>query len=222
MKTAISRLWLHAITLVALLHAGNALAGPPLLCDRFDTAGAPTLEWGGSRWNQPRADFDLATLAERTEALLTPATPVIVRMETLRRAAIYAARDGRALRALDARLQAGVEATRDTDDHALALFDAGYFHETLKDIQRLQGYDMPGIGRIDAAALRRQLARGDGQMRIAQALSLRPQDASLRFAAALVAKANARGQDAEAYAAQARAGINGDALLARNIALVSR
>lgn len=198
-----------------------AHAGPPLLCEPFDTADAPSLPWGAG-WNTPSPAYGLDRLVADTQRLLAADTPVIARMETLRRAAIYASRDGAVLRDLSARLEARVAAATGASALALALFDAGYFRETLQDLLRLQRYDMPRTGRIDVAALRAQLAREDGSVRMAQAVALRPQDASLRFAAALVARADERADDAGRLALEARQGLPGDALLARNIAQLAR
>ena len=131
---------------VAMLFAAPAFAGPPLLCHPFEIGGAQSLPWGGG-WNQPRSNDGLARLAKDTETLLTPQTPVIVRMETLRRAAIYATgnlrkwqgasytSDDRAaaqsvLDALRARTANISEADAD-----LALFDLGFFAETLRQTQ---------------------------------------------------------------------------------------
>lgn len=221
MTSPVSTSLRNALLLSLLLVAAPAAAGPPLLCYPFDTAGAPTLAWGGKGWNQPRADYDLARLALRTEALLTSDTPVIARMETLRRAAIYASRDGAVARDLTARLEARIAATGAANARALALFDAGYFAETLQDIVRLQGYDMPGIGRVDTAALRAILKGRDGSTRIAQALALRPDDASLRFAAARVAHADDRKADVVSHARIAAAAATKDDLLARNISQIT-
>ncbi len=199
-----------------LFRPGDAFAGPPLLCHPFEIGAAASLEWGDD-WNRPHAGFDLQRLGERTEALLSPGTPVIARMETLRRAAIYASRDGQALAEVQVRLDARIAAAASADARALALFDAGYFSETLEDVVRLQGYDMPGIGRVDAAALRRAGAGRDGYASIVKALSLRPDDAAMHFAAALVARADARGDEAQRHARLARAGAASDGLLARNL-----
>ncbi len=205
----------------ALLFAAPAFAGPPLLCHPFDIAGARSLPWGEG-WNRVDPGYDRARLVADTEALLAPRTPVIVRMETLRRAAIYASANGPVLRALARRLDARIAAARDPQGKALALFDVGYFAETLQDVERLQaihasGDDMPGIGEVDAAALRGLASKGDGSVRIAQALRLRPGDAALRFAAALVASADEREVDRLAHARLARAGAADDRLLARNL-----
>src|SRR5690606_8288102 len=68
---------LRGLSLAALLLAAPAFAGPPLLCDPFDTAGAPSLPWGGDRWNQPLAGYDRTHLVGQAQALLTPDTPVV-------------------------------------------------------------------------------------------------------------------------------------------------
>ena len=215
---------LRALALAALLVvAPAALAGPPLLCHPFETAGARSLPWGDAGWNDARADYDVAgRLVHDTRALLAPDVPVLARMETLRRAAIYASRDGAALRALHASLEARTAAATDPAARSLALFDAGYLSETLQDIARLQAYDMPGIGRVDLPAIRAVLARGEGSARIAQALRLRGDDAQMRFAAALVASADQRPADYAAYARGARAGAGDDRLLALNLDRLAR
>ena len=205
-----------ALLAAALLFSSAALAGPPLLCHPFDTAGAASLPWGGG-WNRIDTRYDTARLSADTLRLLATDTPVIARMETLRRAAIYAAADAGRLRDLAAKLDARIATANTPQARALALFDAGYFVETLQDIDRLQGYDMPGIGKVDVAALRGVLAKGDGSLRIAEALKLRADDASMRFASALVASADRREQDYAMHARIARAGARHDRLLALNV-----
>lgn len=209
-----------ALLAAALLFAAAAQAGPPLLCHPFDTAGAASLPWG-SGWNAADRRYDNSRLSADTLALLSARTPVIARMETLRRAAIYASADGGHLRDLAAKLDARVAAAKTPQAKALALFDAGYFAETLQDIARLQGYDMPGVGKVDVAAVRGMLAKGDGSLRIAEALKLRADDPSMRFAAALVSAADQRKGDYNTHARIARAGAPADALLARNIGQVA-
>lgn len=219
-RTSTRRSLRGALLAAALLFSSAAVAGPPLLCHPFDTGGAASLPWGRG-WNVPDRAYDTARLSADTAALLGAQVPVIARMETLRRAAIYASADGIRLRGLAATLDARIAAAKSPQAKALALFDAGYFAETLQDIARLQGYDMPGIGKVDVAALRGVLAKGDGSLRIAEALRLRGDDASMRFAAALVSAADERKRDYNTHARLARAGIATDALLARNIGQVA-
>ncbi|HJR72496.1 MAG TPA: hypothetical protein VJ806_02505 [Luteimonas sp.] len=221
MKRLSPRIFLYAAALSATLFASTALAGPPLLCHPFDTAGAPSLAWSGKGWNQARSDYDLGKLVANTSVLLTPDTPVIARMETLRRASIYASRDGAVARALATHLNARIAKASTPEARALALFDAGYYAETLQDIVRLQGYDMPGVGKADTAALRAIVAKGDGSAKIGQALRLRPTDSGMNFAAALVATADERKADVVSHTRLARAGIGRDRLVAMNIGKIS-
>ena len=205
-----------ALLAAALLFSSAALAGPPLLCHPFDTGGAASLPWGKG-WNSIDRSYDTARLSADTLRLLAADTPVIARMETLRRAAIYASANGAAVRDIAARLDARAAAAKTPQAKALALFDAGYFAETLQDIARLQGYDMPGIGKVDMRAVNAVLAKGDGSLRIAEALKLQAHDASMRFASALVASADRRSGDYAEQARLARAGASRDRLLALNI-----
>jgi hypothetical protein len=213
---------LQGLALSTLLFAAPAFAGPPLLCHPFDTNGSPSLSWGGKGWNDARADYDLGRLAADTEALLTPAAPVIARMETLRRAAIYASRDGKVARSLASRLDARTASANSEDAKVLALFDAGYFRETLQEVVRVQADDWNPFGnKTDTTGLRALLKEGDGNERIDRALSLRPGDPSLRFAAALVASADERKADYMAHARIARAGVAEDPLLALNVGQIA-
>jgi hypothetical protein len=66
------------------------MAGPVLICKNYEIGAAKSLPWGGSDWRSVKPDYDINRLVEDTQALLTPETPVIIRMETLRRAVIYA------------------------------------------------------------------------------------------------------------------------------------
>jgi len=212
------RSWLRGLALiVALVLAPALIAGPPLLCHPFDTAGAPSLPWGGDDWRDARAGYDVRQLTGDTEQLLGAKTPVIARMETLRRAAIYASRDPAIARQLLRRLQTRGKAAQSPDARALARFDAGYFAETLQEVVRLQGYDMPGLGKVDTAALRALLADVDGSAEVDAALVVRPNDAAMRFAAALIAAADQRKADYAAHARVARGGADRDRLLALNL-----
>ena len=198
---------------LVLAVATPALAGPPLLCHPFDIGTAKSLPWDGtSGWSQGRADYPLKELVADTEALLQPSTPVIVRMETLRRAAIYASQDARVAATLVERLSAKARANAATPD-ALAALDAAYLIEALRQVTMLEQSAefrdrVPGV---------QQVLRGhEAAPLLAQAVQARPADPSVAFAAALIA----RGADKPAYgayAARARAGAAQDPLLARNI-----
>ncbi|HZR24558.1 MAG TPA: hypothetical protein VFA59_13270 [Vicinamibacterales bacterium] len=79
-----------AVASLVLLTAVPVLAGPPLICFPFDTHGAKTLPMGSKGWQDIDPTYDTSKLVDDTLALLTPEAPIIVHMETLRRATIYA------------------------------------------------------------------------------------------------------------------------------------
>jgi len=89
----------------ALMTARPALAGPPLLCFPFDIGAARSLPIGHGSWRAIDPRYDVSHLADDTLALLAPQTPVLVRMETLRRATLYAADRPEVATALLARLR---------------------------------------------------------------------------------------------------------------------
>jgi len=76
-------------------------------------------------------------LVRDTLEILAPSTPVLVRMETLRRATLYARRDPTAAKELLARLHASRHVRRILrPPDALAWFDAGYLAENLQTVDR--------------------------------------------------------------------------------------
>src|SRR6202048_1030313 len=78
-----------AMAAVVLLIAAPAVAGPPLICHAVDIGAAESLSWTSSGWNlSGQENYDVSHLVPDTLALLGPSTPVLVRMETLRRATL--------------------------------------------------------------------------------------------------------------------------------------
>ena len=201
---------------LALSVAAPALAGPPLLCHPFDIGSAKSLPWDGQAgWFQGRADYPLQQLAADTEAILQAGTPVVVRMETLRRAAIYASQDPAIATALLDRLSAKARAAQAPD--SLAALDSAYLIEALHQVSMLE-QSSEFRGRV--AGVKRVLEGRDAAPFVAQAVAARPADPAVAFAAALITM----GKDRQAYAAfvaRARAGAAQDALLARNIGHLS-
>ncbi|MFN7946447.1 MAG: hypothetical protein U0Z53_13940 [Blastocatellia bacterium] len=190
----------------------QALAGPPLICHPFEIGNAKSLPWGtGSEWRALRSDYDSSRLVEDTLALLAPETPVIVRMETMRRAAIYAIwsqrdsemhyklKNENTARELLDRLLAR---TRTGKADALALFDAGYFAETWKN-----------------AADPRNPSGVDGYSLVQKAIAQRGSDGQMEFAAALI---TSMASDKTAHRAHLQKAVNAapeGSLLARNLVL---
>jgi hypothetical protein len=202
------------LTVLALVLAvaTPALAGPPLLCHPFDIGSARSLPWDGrAGWAQGRADYPIKELVADTEAILQPATPVIVRMETLRRAAIYASQDPAVAAALVDRLSAKARVSAPGD--ALAALDAAYLIEALHQVT-MTGPN--GEFRDRIAGVTRVIAEHEAAPLVAQAVQARPSDPAVAFAAAMITM----GRDKQAYgvhATRARAGAAQDALLARNL-----
>jgi len=202
--------------LAVLTLASPAEAGPPLLCHPFDIGPAQSLPWDGSgSWFHGRAGYQLSNLVADTEALLTSQTPVLVRMETLRRASIYASRDREVASQLLTRLMNRADAgTRAGRPDPLALLDAAYVVEALRQISHIANYSSEFQGR--GPAIKELVAGKDGYAMVKKAAQLKPGNASLEFAAALIAADKDRAAY-EAHAQRARAGVSGDALLAKNI-----
>jgi hypothetical protein len=208
-----------AAILFTLLAAVPALAGPPLLCHPFDIGQARSLPWDGSTsWFHGRADYNVANLVRDTEALLTTSTPVIVRMETIRRAALYASLDRSVASALYTRFGDRVRAAeRSTNPDPLALLDAALLTETFRQLGML---GQSSSFRDRAATAEAVVGDADGRLMLAKVLSARPDDASIRFAAALMVADRDR-RAYEEHAQKARAGASHDALLARNLHYVN-
>jgi hypothetical protein len=198
-----------------LVSAGPALAGPPLLCHPFDIGGAASLPWGNpSSWTAERADYDVSRLVADTGKMLAPATPVIVRMETLRRAAIYASRDAKVAAALLTTLTDRVHTSNQSKaPDALAYFDAAYLIEAFRQIGMFSQAD---IFRDRAARVRGLVEKLDGYALIQKSLVFQPGNPALEFAAALIASDRHRGAYQQ-HAERARAGAEKDPLLARNL-----
>jgi len=100
---------------------------------------------------------------------------------------------------------------------AMALFDAGYLAATYQQISELRGDGGLG-GRSQTIA--RVLGGANGKALIDRTVAMRPDDAGIRFAAALVAASSDRAAYAR-HAAKAREGADRDPLLARNIKQLS-
>jgi hypothetical protein len=207
------------LVLASIALARPAIAGPPLLCHPFDIGTAASLPWSGTAsWFDGKADYSLANLVADTEALLTPSTPVIVRMETLRRASIYSSRDPKIASALLERLTAKAQASKAAaHPDALALLDAAYATEALRQITTIGG--IPGF-KDQINGIKDVISNADGWQYMKASLAARPDDPAFEFAAALIAADKDRGAYTT-HAEKARAGAGKDALLARNLSHLS-
>src|SRR5215472_16323887 len=101
---------LVSIAALLLFFPATGEAGPPLVCRQFDIGEAESLPWDSGSGNSARQDYDRSRLVQDTVALLNrDNTPVIVRMETLRRAVLYAKDDHRISKELVSALLARAE-----------------------------------------------------------------------------------------------------------------
>lgn len=183
---------------VALL-ATPAFAGSQLLCRTYDIGSEASLPWAPNQaWGSPKPDYPRHQLVEDTLKLLTPDRPVIVRMETLRRAAEYA-RDRGLAEELVARLMARVlqAESQQAGSAPLAWFDAGYLVATFELSGR--GTPLPGL---------------DGYGWVTKALAFRS-DADMHFAAALIRHESP--EKPGRHLARAYEGAEPGSLLARNL-----
>jgi hypothetical protein len=195
--------------------AGSAQAGPPLICHVISIGNAKSLPWADATNNLAMdSKYDVKNLASDTLAILTPDTPVLVRMETLRRATLYAREDPQATKELLIRLYARA-AGSDRAGHpdALAWFDAGYLVECYK---RWIGRNLPHMTdgmRIDP----NPAANLDGYAWVTRSIGLRGSNPEMEFAAALIALQGTHAGDFRRHAQRAQAGASSDPLLAANL-----
>ena len=185
--------------------APTAHAGPPLICWPFDIGNAKSLPWGSNGWNAPRTDYNVTSLSKDALALLTPRTPVIVRMETLRRATIYASKNSSIADELFSLLRTrALETEAKGRPDGLAWFDAGYLVESYKQMALILQH------RHSEPAL-------DGYAWVKKAIHLRGGDSEMEFAAALIVAKKTMQADRDAHWRKAVTGATDGSLLATNL-----
>ena len=205
------------LLILALVAPLPTFAGGTLAARMFDIAGAKSLPWASGAWDM-QAGYDRQQLVKDTMALLTPQTPVLVRMETMRRALIYA-NGGKAgdeakfqtpgenlSRLLLDKLMARVEAAEHKGQaDTLALFDAGFFVESWR-YSFDKGKALPEV---------------NGYELIKKASALQKTDATMEFAAALISlyRGDYRGDQSayQQHLQKAVAGAEANSLLSRNM-----
>jgi hypothetical protein len=200
-----SRIFARVAISIVAIRLGlttSAQAGPPLICHPFEIGQAKTLPAVDLNW-KGSGGYDLKNLTRDTLAILDSSAPVLVQMETLRRATIYARQDRQVAKELITRLQVRADNSAAGLPRALALFDLGYLAETYK---QWMGMREPN----PAAGL-------DGYALIKNAISLRGPDPEMEFAAALITL-NGPESDHQQHARKALAGAKNDPLLAQNLA----
>jgi hypothetical protein len=203
-----------AIILVAaaLCFANVAQAGPPLICHTIEIGQAKSLPWISHSWNLSGGEnYDTKNLVPDTLDILTPDTPVLVRMETLRRATLYARKDPLAAKELLARLHArATSAESSGHSDALAWFDVGYLAETYKQWIGQSWMRVSNDEQNPAAGV-------DGYALVKKAIGLRGSDPQMEFAAALITLSGPQ-EEHRQHSLKAIAGAKTDPLLAQNLA----
>ena len=207
MNCKTKRVFVARVTATALcslfLFAIAALAGPPLVCHRFDIDDARSLPWTSDGWNLTGNEtYSTQNLANDTIGILDSNAIVLVHMETLRRATLYARKDPQAAKELLTKVMSRAQSTRDNATGALALFDAGYLAEAYKQWIG-KGEPNPALG-------------VDGYRLVKKALAIRGTDPQMEFAAALITLQNP-GEEHALHAQNAIAGAKSDSLLNRNL-----
>jgi hypothetical protein len=186
-----------------LIFVSAAHAGPPLICHQIEIGNAKSLPWTSHDWNLSAGEnYDTTNLVRDTLAILDSNTPVIVRMETLRRATLYARNDPQAAKELLAKLQGRATAAESAGRvDALAWFDAGYLAEAYKQWSGSKNNSAAGV---------------DGYSWVQKAISLRGDDPQMEFAAALIKFTAPHVPNQEALK-RAMDGAKSDPLLAKNL-----
>ena len=194
------------VVAAALAFAAPVFAGPPLLCFPFETGGLKTLPMKGGDWKSVDPKYDVSHLKADTLALLTPTTPVVARMETIRRATIYASTHPPSAADLLATLQARA-ADKTTATAASAVFDFGYLVATYKQARFMFASPVKGLDAID------------GYQLVLKAAALES-DPAMEFGAAVIAQGSAnaaRRAESREHLDRALAGAKHDAALAASV-----
>jgi hypothetical protein len=193
-----------------------ALAGPPLTCHPLFIGNAKSLPWVSNNWNLTgQEDYDVRRLADDTLALLTDEMPVIVRMETLRRATLYSLKDPSEAKEFFLKLRArAFESAAKGKPDALALFDLGYFVECMK--QAHMTWKKLSTGSYEPVYQPNVASGLDGLAWVEKAIAMRGTDPEMEFAAALITS-YPKQKSRDVHLRRAVEGATEDTLLARNL-----
>jgi hypothetical protein len=194
-----------ATLLLPFFFATSVVAGPPLVCHTFDIGGAKSLPWVSHDWKLTgNESYDITNLAADTIAILDSDSTVLVHMETLRRATLFAQKDPLAVKQLLFKLIARSNTAANTPAGALAIFDTGYLAETFNQFEWIRKANSNPAQGFDGYAL------------ILKAIQLRGNDPQMEFAAALITLSGSAVEQQD-HAQKAIAGAKTDPLLARNL-----
>lgn len=205
---------IRSLVAVAALafFATPALAGPPLICHPFEIESGKLIAWGtGPGWNTPDRSYDIKKIVADTNAVLTAGSPILTRMENMRRATIYAMRDPAIAQEL---LKTVMARALSTTSDGNAWFDAGYLIESYKQAVHLREDRKP---ELRAWAAVDETIRVDGYNWVKKAMSMSAPSAEMEFAASLMTQ----GPVASAHRAKAVAAAPKGSRLAKNLAALA-
>jgi hypothetical protein len=203
MNSRASSLVSAGLMAIVLTCAAPLFAGPPLICHAIEIGHAQTLPWVDLNYHKGDSSYNLQNLAKDTLAILDSSPAVLVRMETLRRATLYARQDPRTAKELLTRLRARATEAPEDARGALAWFDFGYLAESYNQwIGKNEPNPAVGV---------------DGYGWVKRAIQQRGDDPEMEFAAALITLTSTTG-DHRDHVQKAKAGGKTDALLAQNLA----
>jgi hypothetical protein len=156
-------------------------AGPPLICHGIDVPEGKSLPWGADTFTKS-SSYNASNVVHDALELLAPQTPVLTRMETLRRATLYIDRNKSQADELLGHLMArALDAEAAGKPESLAWFDAGYI---------VQCYRQTGTPRSFGPAVTKGEGASsiEGYSWVARAIALQGAkvDPALEVAAALV------------------------------------
>ena len=190
-----------------------AEAGPPLLCHPFDAGSSPVLPWGsGNGWNSTDRSYDVQRLTADTLRLLSADTPILARMENLRRATLYASQNQRVADELLKAVLARATAPAGGAANRLALFDAGYLIESYRQASHIYQWNMLSGTERSSWAIRQEPAGLDGYAMVKKALDAGA-NPEMEFAASLMKE----GAVSAEHRRRAQAGAAAGTLLATNL-----
>lgn len=187
------------------------LAGPPLICHSINIGGAASLPWPSDGGLIGRQDYNVSHLVADTLSLLGPNTDVLIRMETLRRATIYAQRNPVIAKELLLKLHARTIANA---QDALAAFDFGYLVECYKQAQSARS---EGLSAWRHTEWSDPAANLDGYGFVKSAIQMRGGDPEMEFAAALISSMGSHKDERQQHIERVVAGAKGNPLLAANL-----
>ncbi len=212
----LSKTFVAAGLCVLTLTASPVIAGPPLLCHPIEIGDATSLPWGDGAWHNDKIVADDEKFVAMTLELLSAEERLLVRMETIRRAAIRCAEVPFAARAILAKLRGPVDAAEKAGrTDADALFNYGYMIACCAQMNEVTDHNARGV----SGKSRRVLGIPEGTspyQLLTQASAASTNDPAIEFALALITSYPRHDAHSEHLQKSIQGAIDGS-LLAENL-----